>query len=176
MVCHRSKAPSPSDFTLAAISSIIGHERAQENHLRQNAHSRRTLFDDYSIAKWMIPSGNAAGYLPPSPPTQAAVVAGVKAAAAAAKFSPPLEVSDVRPTDHGPGRYFVCIREVVSPTSEKRPTYSVFYNNDEYKGERQSVILDACENQAFTPIDIAPPPTPSLQSSRSARKLTKPNP
>ena len=117
-------------------------------------------------------------YTPPSPPAQAAVVAGVKAAATAAKLNPPLEVSDVRPTDHGPGRYFVCIMEAVSPTSEKRPTYAVFYNNDEYKGERQSVILDACENQAFTPIDTASPPTPSPspQSSRSARKLTKPNP
>jgi hypothetical protein len=115
-------------------------------------------------------------YTAPSPPTQAAVVAGVKATATAAKLSPPLEVSDVRPTDHGLGSYFVCVREAVSPTSEKHPTYSVFYNGDEYKGERLSVILDACENQAFTPIEIAPPPIPSPQSSRSARKLTKPNP
>jgi hypothetical protein len=68
------------------------------------------------------------------------------------------------------------ISSAVSPTSEKRPTCSVFYNNDEYKGERQSVILDACENQAFAPIETAPPPIPSPQSSRSARKLTKPNP
>jgi hypothetical protein len=109
----------------------------------------------------------------PSPPTQAAVVAGAKAAATVAKLSPPLEVSDVRPTDHGPGSYFVCIREVVNSTSEKRPAYSVFYNNDDYKGERLSVILDACEIQAFTPIDIAPPPTPS-KSSQSPRKPANP--
>jgi hypothetical protein len=76
----------------------------------------------------------------------------------------------VRPTDHGPGSYFVCIREVVSSTSDKRPTYSVFYNNDVYRGERQSVILDACENQAFTPIDIAPPPPPAPKSNRNTRK------
>jgi len=115
-------------------------------------------------------------YTAPSPPTQAAVVAGVKAAATAAKLSPPLEISDVRPTDHGPGSHFVCIREVVSSTSEKRPTYSVFYNNDIYNGERLSVILDGCESQAFTPIDIAPPPPIPPQPRQSARKSTKPNP
>ena len=76
----------------------------------------------------------------------------------------------MRPTDHGPGSYFVCIREVVSPTSEKRPTYSVLYNSDDYKGERLSVILDACEIQAFAPINIAPPPTPPPRSSQSPRK------
>ena len=109
-------------------------------------------------------------YTAPSPPTQAAILAGVKAAVTAAKLSPPLEVSDVRPTDHGPGSYFVCIREVVSSTSEKRPAYSVFYNNEDYRGERLSVILDACEIQAFTRIDIAPPPTPPPKSNQSPRK------
>jgi hypothetical protein len=111
-------------------------------------------------------------YTAPSPPTQAGITAGVKEAASQAKLSPPLEISDVRPTDHGPGSYFVCMREVVSSTSEKRPAYSVFYNNDDFKGERLSVIMDACEAQAFTPIDISPKPTPSPspKSSRTGRK------
>ena len=110
-----------------------------------------------------------ATYTPPSPPTQAAVIAAVNKVASEAKLNPPLEISDVRPTDHGPGNYFVCMREVVSSTSE-RPAYSVFYDNDEYKGARLSVILDACEAQAFTPIDIAPSPTLSPKSGRIGRK------
>ena len=113
-----------------------------------------------------------ATYTPPSPPTQAAVIAGIKKAASEAKLNPALEITDVRPTDHGPGNYFVCMREVVSSSSEKRPAYSVFYDNDDYKGARLSVIMDACEAQAFTPIDIAPPPTPSPspKSGRIGRK------
>jgi hypothetical protein len=110
-----------------------------------------------------------ATYIPPSPPTQAAVVAAVNKATAEAKLSPPLEISDVRPTDRGPGSYFVCMREVVSSSSEKRPVYSVFYDNDDFKGLRLSVIMDACEAQAFTPIDIAPAPSPLPKSGKIGR-------
>jgi hypothetical protein len=41
-------------------------------------------------------------YVPPSMPTTAALVAGVKQAAAEAHLAAPLEMSDLRPTDHGP--------------------------------------------------------------------------
>jgi hypothetical protein len=110
-------------------------------------------------------------YTPPSPPMHAAVIAGVKKAASEAKLGAPLEMSDLRPTDHGPGGYFVCVREA-SSTSEKHTVYSVFYNNDEYKGSRVSVIMDACEAQAFTPIESepAPLPSPSPKSKRIGRK------
>jgi hypothetical protein len=107
-------------------------------------------------------------YTPPSPPMQAAVIAGVKKAASEAKLGPPLEMSDVRPTDHGPGRYFVCVREA-SSTSEQHTVYSVFYDNDEYKGARVSVIVDACEVQAFAPIYTEPSPSPSPKSTRIGR-------
>jgi hypothetical protein len=111
-------------------------------------------------------------YTAPSPPAQFAVIEGIKKASSEAKLSPPLEISEVRPTDRGPGRYFVCMREVVSPGSEKRPAYSVFYDNDDYKGERLSVIMDACEAQAFSQIDVAPPapsPSPSPKSGKTGR-------
>jgi hypothetical protein len=107
-------------------------------------------------------------YTPPSPPMQAAVIAGVKKAASEAKLGPALEMSDVRPTDHGPGRYFVCVREA-SSTSEQHTVYSVFYDNDEYKGARVSVIVDACEVQAFAPIYTEPSPSLSPKSTRIGR-------
>jgi len=30
--------------------------------------------------------------------------------------------------------------------------YSVFFDNDEYKGSRASVILDDCEKQSYHPV------------------------
>ena len=107
----------------------------------------------------------AVTYTTPSAPTQTAVVEGIRKAASEAKIGPAVEISEVRPADHGPGRYFVCMRELVSSTSEKRPAYSVFYDNNDFKGERLSVIMDACEAQAFTAIDIAPSPVPSPSPS-----------
>jgi len=137
-------------------------------------------------------------YVPPSPPTEAAVIAGVKAAASEAKLTPPLEMSAVRPSDHGPGRYFVCLRGTWLPSvgrsqtvdaparepslvdpplqpaaSERRVVYSVFFNNEVYKDARQSVIIDACETQAFTPIDLSPPAPPPLPKSSKSTKRNK---
>jgi len=134
----------------------------------------------------------------PSPPTEAAVLAGVKTAASEARLTPPLEMSAVRPSDHGPGRYFVCLRGTWLPSlgrsqtadtaarepslfdpppqpaaSERRVIYSVFFNNDVYKDARQSVIIDACETQAFTPIDLSPPPPPAPPKSSKSTKRDK---
>jgi hypothetical protein len=134
-------------------------------------------------------------YIPSSTPAKPAILAGVKAAAAEAKLTAPLEFSAVRPTDVGPGHYFVCLGELRrarptqasqpmtparepsdfdepprSPTSETRVVYfSVFFDNDSYKGARQSVIMEACEAQAFAPLDLAPPPAPKTGRSKQAR-------
>ena len=125
-------------------------------------------------------------YVLPSPPTETAVIAGVKIAASQANLTAPLEIYpryDLR--DRGPGRYFVCLRGNQSlPMSdsqatdvavrEDRPqrqvTYSVFFNDDVYTGARQSVILEACETQAFTPIDLSPPPPPPMPKSTKKSK------
>ena len=136
----------------------------------------------------------------PSPPTEAAVLAGVKTAASEARLAPPLEMSAVRLSDHGPGRYFICLRGTWSASvgrsqtaddparepslfdppsqpaaSERRVIYSVFFNNDVYKDARQSVIIDSCETQAFTPIDLSPPappppPPPPPKSTKSTKR------
>ena len=60
--------------------------------------------------------GASVVYVPPSAPTQDAVITGLKAAASEAKLTAPLEVSAVRPTDHGPGRFFACLKGTMLPS------------------------------------------------------------
>ena len=129
-------------------------------------------------------------YVPPSAPTQDAVISGLKAAVSETKLTAPLEVSTVRPTDHGPGHFFACLKGTIqlSPTSPntaadgsaREPSnqppspstvprvivLSVFFDNDVYRGTRQSVIMDACETQQFAPVDLSPLPAPPKSPSK----------
>jgi hypothetical protein len=60
-------------------------------------------------------------------------------------------------------------REHQSPPSNSEPRvvyYSAFFDNDVYKGTRQSVIMEACETQQFIPVDLSPPPAPPKSSSK----------
>ncbi|MEY9230263.1 hypothetical protein ABIF65_006159 [Bradyrhizobium japonicum] len=91
-------------------------------------------------------------YDPPRPPGAKAVQEGVRKAAAEVKLTGALETSAVRPTDHGPGSYFVCLRQGYGP-SDRHPAYSVFFDDDAYKGVQSSVILDACEAQPWVPFN-----------------------
>jgi hypothetical protein len=62
---------------------------------------------------------------------------GAKQVAAEYKLTGPLEMSDVRPSDFGPGRFMMCIRGT-EPTHNQVGYYAVFFDNDAYKGrERQ---------------------------------------
>jgi hypothetical protein len=89
-------------------------------------------------------------YVPPSMPSMTAASEGIKKAATEAKLIDPIEISDFRQTDHGPGRFFLCIRVVDSKYHRIR-TYAVFFDNNDYKGLRSSVILDDCEKQDYRP-------------------------
>jgi hypothetical protein len=42
-------------------------------------------------------------------------------------------MSDLRQSDHGPGRFVVCMRGANSEFSPRR-TYAVFFDNEAYKG------------------------------------------
>jgi hypothetical protein len=104
-------------------------------------------------------------YVRPSPPTEKAIGAAVAAIAQEAKLVTPLEISSLRPNDHGPGSFFVCVREVNPPPDKPRHYYySTFLDNNDYKGSRLSVIMDQCELQSYSPAPVAapaqPPPTP----------------
>jgi hypothetical protein len=81
----------------------------------------------------------------PSPPTEKAIGAAVAQLANEAKLVTPLEISALRPNDHGPGSFFVCVREVNPPPDKPRRYYSTFLDNNDYKGSRLSVIMDQCE-------------------------------
>src|SRR6516164_6243456 len=52
-------------------------------------------------------------YVPPSAPTEDAVITGLKSAVSETKLTAPLEVSTVRPTDHGPGHFFACLKGTI---------------------------------------------------------------
>ena len=96
-------------------------------------------------------------YTPPSPPSQKAVIGQARAVATDVKLTAPWEISSVRQTDHGgPGAYYVCLREA-NPPPDKRPRYyAIFFDNDEPKVARLSVILDECEKQTFSPLPAGP--------------------
>ena len=119
------------------------------------------------------PSLPAATYVPPSPPTQNAIVPVVAAAAADAKLAAPLQISAVRQTDHGPGQYFICLREANPPSDKRQRYYSVFFDNDTYKGSRLSVIMDECETQAFSPLPTAAPTIPAANAKPARQKAAR---
>jgi hypothetical protein len=117
-----------------------------------------------------LPTSTYAPYVPPSPPTQTAIVPVVTAAAAEAKLAAPLQISAVRQTDHGPGKYFVCLREANPPPDKRQRYYSVFFDNDINKGSRLSVIMDECETQAFSPLLPTAAPTIPAANAKPARQ------
>jgi hypothetical protein len=90
-------------------------------------------------------------YVAPSAPTLAAALKGAKQAVAEEKLTGFIEVSDVRGSDHGPGRFLLCLRGA-SGFSPRR-TYAAFFDDDSYKGVRLAVMVDDCEKQEFRPLD-----------------------
>jgi hypothetical protein len=94
---------------------------------------------------------------PPVAPAPEKALEGAHKAADEEKLTGPIEVSEAREGKSlGPGDYMLCLRGSSSP-SEPRRTYAVFFNNDEYKGVRLSIILDECEKQTFSPLPPKPP-------------------
>jgi hypothetical protein len=108
-------------------------------------------------------------YVPPSMPTLPAAGPGIHAAVAEAKLLGPIEISDFRPTDFGPGRFKVCIRGVSNDS--RTGTYVVFFNNNDYVGLRLPVILDDCEHQNYRPFvpDVPPAKPVPKKPAKKAR-------
>jgi hypothetical protein len=116
-------------------------------------------------------------YVPPSPPTGKAIVAAVAELAKEAKLVTPLEISALRPNEHGPGGFFVCVRELNPPPDKPRRYYSTFLDSDVYKGSRLSVIMDQCELQTYGPAPVAAPapspPTPATSPAKTSATRTR---
>jgi hypothetical protein len=100
-------------------------------------------------------------YTPPPPPTEGAVARDIALAAGDEKLTGPLQISAVRPTDHGPGFYYFCLKQADPPADIRRTYFAVFANSEEYKGVRISVINDDCEHQTYNPAPAVTPATPS---------------
>jgi len=107
-----------------------------------------------------------APYVTPSLPTLYAANKGVAQAISEEQIKGPLEISDPRETDHGPGRFVLCLRGV-EPKYNRNSTYAVFFDNDDYKGSRMSVMIDDCEKQAYRPF-VAPLVPASATPSNAA--------
>jgi hypothetical protein len=107
-------------------------------------------------------------YVSPSMPILPAADGAVQHAVADAKLTGPIEISDFRPTNFGPGRFVACIRGTSSDS--RTSTYAAFFNNNTYLGVRLPVGSDDCEHQSYHPFVPAPPPKPALQKlARKAR-------
>jgi hypothetical protein len=102
---------------------------------------------------WVDTSGPIPVLQPVQAPTQEMIQKGVRVAAKAAKLAMPVEVSALRKADHGPGNYFVCLREAGPLPDKTRPTYSVFFD-DGYMDLRLSVILENCEQQHYSSVKL----------------------
>jgi hypothetical protein len=115
------------------------------------------------------PSALEPVYVAPSPPTEKAIASGVAALAGQAKLVAPEEISEVRPNDHGPGSFFVCVREANLPPDKPHRYFSVFFDNDKYEGSRPSVIMDQCELQTYRLAPAAAPATPPPPEAKPAK-------
>jgi len=62
-------------------------------------------------------------------------------------------MSDLRETDHGLGRFVLCIRGVESKYRQVG-TYAVFFDNNDYKASRMSVMIDDCQKQDYRPCPL----------------------
>jgi len=80
------------------------------------------------------------------------VRSGLKAVAASAKLSPPLEVSEPFPTQRISGTdWTMCLRSAASEEAKRRP-YAVFIKSGALQDFRGSVIIEECETRTYKPL------------------------
>jgi hypothetical protein len=103
---------------------------------------------DCLASQWWLGQPPRLGLLVRPPPRFLA--SGIKKAATEEKLTGPIEMSDLRETDHGSGRSVLCIRGV-DLKYRRVGTYAVFFDNNDYKGSRMSLMIDDCEKPDYRP-------------------------
>ena len=110
-------------------------------------------------------------YVPPNPPRRPAELQGVAKAAKEEGLTGGLEISDLHTSDFGPGRWMICLR---GERNSKPAYFGVYFDNEDYKGVRQSVIGEDCEHATYVPTGSLPdqssPTDQTIASSSSAAK------
>jgi hypothetical protein len=86
------------------------------------------------------------------PPDAAAILHGVRAAAADSHFEQPIEFTDPIRDRRYLAPWLVCLRSGKSEESRRR-TYSVFFT-DKYVSSRYSATMDGCAGQAYHPLKL----------------------
>ena len=89
-------------------------------------------------------------YVPPSTPTTEAMRNVIKQAVAEAHLIGPIEISDLRPNEHGVGHFMLCMRGISNDS--RTGTYAVFFDGNDYRALRLPVISDGCEKQIYHPV------------------------
>jgi hypothetical protein len=86
-------------------------------------------------------------------------IADLTKVAADEKLAKPLEVAGpIAANSISIAPWIICLRSVATEQARKR-VYSVFFKDDKVSSVRESVFVDHCEAQTFTPLpDIAPSP------------------
>jgi hypothetical protein len=87
------------------------------------------------------------------PPDAAAILHGVRVAAADSHFDQPIEFTDPIRDRRYLAPWLVCVRSAKSEESRRR-TYSVFFT-DKYVSSRYSAIMDGCAEQAYRPLKLS---------------------
>ena len=110
----------------------------------------------------------AAPYVSPSPPSPQAQLKGVAAAAKEEKLAGALEISNPQTSNFGPGRWMICMR---GTRDSKLAYFAVFFDNEDYKAVRLSIVNEDCERQSFRPTGPLPngaKPPEQKQEKKSA--------
>jgi hypothetical protein len=84
----------------------------------------------------------------PQPPGEVDVRTNAKKAAAEAKLNGPIEISEIRRVERGPGEFYVCVRAI----NDRRNTFTVAYVKNAYSYIRRSVIMEECGSQQYSPL------------------------
>jgi hypothetical protein len=108
----------------------------------------------------LVACSSVSNLRPATAPESEAATKAAKKASNEEKLVGSVEVSTVREAHPlSPGPYILCIRGAESAT-KPRHTYAVFFKNNDDVGARMSVMIDSCENEAFTPLGTGPFPPP----------------